>query len=240
MALIGTLTAIAISVFIYGPLPFSLPQKLPQWLYIWPQFSFVRATYLMNAACADEYRCLGSLPTFFKMENEIAGCLISLWVTGIGYFILFLYLDKVLPKDYGLPEDPLFCLRCNTTKSMEENPLMLIRDDNDTNRNGEDDRDVAEVTQIIQSRRWAEQPPLVIEGLRKVYDTGKVAVQNLYVVVGKNTCYGLLGENGAGKTTTISILTGLFPPTSGTAYVGGYDITTDIDKVHLVMGMSPS
>ena len=34
----------------------------------------------------------------------------------------------------------------------------------------------------------------------------------------------LLGHNGAGKTTTISMLTGLFPPTSGNAIINGYDI----------------
>jgi ABC-type multidrug transport system ATPase subunit len=38
-------------------------------------------------------------------------------------------------------------------------------------------------------------------------------------------------ENGAGKTTTLSILTGLFPATSGHALVGGYDIRTEIDSV---------
>lgn len=33
----------------------------------------------------------------------------------------------------------------------------------------------------------------------------------------------LLGHNGAGKTTTMSILTGLFPPSEGTAIVGGME-----------------
>jgi ABC-type uncharacterized transport system ATPase subunit len=32
------------------------------------------------------------------------------------------------------------------------------------------------------------------------------------------------GTRLAGKTTTLSILTGLFPPSSGTAHVGGFDI----------------
>eukprot|EP01125_Pyxidicula_operculata_P020313 TRINITY_DN749_c0_g1_i2.p1 TRINITY_DN749_c0_g1~~TRINITY_DN749_c0_g1_i2.p1 ORF type:complete len:298 (+),score=73.48 TRINITY_DN749_c0_g1_i2:657-1550(+) len=58
-------------------------------------------------------------------------------------------------------------------------------------------------------------------------------------MVRKNTCFGLLGENGAGKTTTISMLTGLFPPTSGFGLVGGYDIRNQIDEVHLVMGLCP-
>ncbi|KAF1547254.1 ATP-binding cassette sub-family A member 1, partial [Eudyptula albosignata] len=48
-----------------------------------------------------------------------------------------------------------------------------------------------------------------------------------------------LGHNGAGKTTTMSILTGLLPPTSGTAYILGWDIRSDIDSIRKTMGMCP-
>lgn len=36
-----------------------------------------------------------------------------------------------------------------------------------------------------------------------------------------------------------SILTGLFPPTSGTALINGYDIHTDIDSIRKYLGMCP-
>lgn len=49
----------------------------------------------------------------------------------------------------------------------------------------------------------------------------------------------LLGHNGAGKSTTMSILTGLFPPTSGTAVVYGHDIKTDIEGVRKSLGLCP-
>ena len=38
---------------------------------------------------------------------------------------------------------------------------------------------------------------------------------------------------GAGKTTTFSMLTGDTSPTSGTAIISGYDIRTDLRKVHV-------
>jgi ABC-type multidrug transport system ATPase subunit len=64
-------------------------------------------------------------------------------------------------------------------------------------------------------------------------------VKGLYLAVDRNECFGLLGENGAGKSTTLSMLTGMFKPSDGTALVGGFDIRTEIDQVHLSMGLCP-
>ena len=49
----------------------------------------------------------------------------------------------------------------------------------------------------------------------------------------------LLGHNGAGKSTTMSILTGLFPPTSGTAVIYGNDIITNIVGARKSLGFCP-
>ncbi|KAJ8254174.1 hypothetical protein COCON_G00207860 [Conger conger] len=49
----------------------------------------------------------------------------------------------------------------------------------------------------------------------------------------------LLGHNGAGKTTTLSMLTGLFPPSSGRAYINGYDISQDMAHVRRSLGLCP-
>ncbi|CAG0902291.1 unnamed protein product [Cyprideis torosa] len=49
----------------------------------------------------------------------------------------------------------------------------------------------------------------------------------------------LLGHNGSGKTVTINMLTGFLPPTSGTAYINGYDILSDIAAVRSSLGLCP-
>lgn len=47
------------------------------------------------------------------------------------------------------------------------------------------------------------------------------AVNDISFKVAKGEVVGFLGPNGAGKTTTMRILAGFYPPTSGSAQVGG-------------------
>ncbi|MFO1378856.1 MAG: ribosome-associated ATPase/putative transporter RbbA [Chitinivorax sp.] len=47
------------------------------------------------------------------------------------------------------------------------------------------------------------------------------AVDNVSFTIGRGEIFGFLGSNGCGKTTTMKMLTGLLPPTSGTARLFG-------------------
>ena len=65
------------------------------------------------------------------------------------------------------------------------------------------------------------------------------AVDNLNLEIRQGELFSLLGVNGAGKTTTIKMLTCLTKPTSGDAYVGGYGITGESERVKRLIGVSP-
>ena len=65
------------------------------------------------------------------------------------------------------------------------------------------------------------------------------AVDNLSFDAYQGQITGLLGHNGAGKTTTMSVLAGLFPPTSGTALINGLDINTNMDDIRKHLGICP-
>lgn len=66
-----------------------------------------------------------------------------------------------------------------------------------------------------------------------------LAVQNISFQVGKGEIVGFLGPNGAGKTTTMRMLTGFFPPTSGSARIGGLDVFEDSLAIRRKIGYLP-
>ncbi|HIV57016.1 MAG TPA: alpha/beta fold hydrolase [Candidatus Stackebrandtia faecavium] len=67
--------------------------------------------------------------------------------------------------------------------------------------------------------------PLVVDNLRKVYQDGYVAVDDVSFRVEQGQVVGLLGPNGAGKTTSLRVLMGLLQPTDGQMRVFGHRVT---------------
>ncbi len=65
---------------------------------------------------------------------------------------------------------------------------------------------------------------------------GFVAVDRVSFSVRAGEIFGFLGSNGAGKSTTIRMLCGLLEPTSGTAVVGGVDVSRDPEGVKARIG----
>jgi len=63
-----------------------------------------------------------------------------------------------------------------------------------------------------------------------------VAVNDVSFDVRAGEIFGFLGSNGAGKSTTIRMLCGLLRPSSGTAIVGGIDVTKDPEGVKRRIG----
>ncbi len=68
---------------------------------------------------------------------------------------------------------------------------------------------------------------LKAEDLSKRYEDGVLALDLLNLEVKAGEVYCLLGANGAGKTTTINLFLNFIPPSTGTCYINGIDVTRD-------------
>ncbi|KAL7098748.1 hypothetical protein ACP275_09G037200 [Erythranthe tilingii] len=85
---------------------------------------------------------------------------------------------------------------------------------------------------------------IICNNLKKIYpgtdgNPEKFAVRELSLALPEGECFGMLGPNGAGKTSFINMMIGLIKPSSGTAYVQGLDIRTDMDRIYTSMGVCP-
>ncbi len=79
-----------------------------------------------------------------------------------------------------------------------------------------------------------------IHNLAKTFkNASEPAVNNISLSINRNEIFGLLGPNGAGKTTTISILCGLFPPTSGTIIIDGKSLQHNLSGIKPIVGIVP-
>lgn len=79
-----------------------------------------------------------------------------------------------------------------------------------------------------------------IQNLTKTFKNAtEPAVNGISFSINRNEIFGLLGPNGAGKTTTISILCGLFPPSSGKVMIDGKDLHADSAYIRQIIGIVP-
>ena len=63
--------------------------------------------------------------------------------------------------------------------------------------------------------------------LTKTYEDGVTALDHLNLKVESNEIFCMFGANGAGKTTAINLFLNFIPPTEGTVFIEGIDMTQE-------------
>lgn len=141
------------------------------------------------------------------------------------------YIERVFPGEYGISEPfyyPLMPMLNYLKKRMGYRTLeneAILQERKVSNPDIEDEPENGKIG-------------IKIQNLSKKYGH-KYAVNKLSLNMYEDQITVLLGHNGAGKTTTMSMIVGLFSPTSGTAYLNGKDIRTEKDEARVSLGICP-
>ncbi|NXW61981.1 ABCA1 protein, partial [Eurystomus gularis] len=176
-----------------------------------------------------QWHNLGSSPVPGDPYNFATAMGLLLLDAGL-YGLATWYLEAVFPGQYGIPKPWNF-------------PILKSYWLGEPSSDGHPPYPTNPLTvpQVLVEEPPARlQPGVSIRNLVKIYhNCSRAAVNGLSLDFYEGQITSFLGHNGAGKTTTMSILTGLLPPTSGTAYILGWDIRSDIDSIRKTMGMCP-
>jgi branched-chain amino acid transport system ATP-binding protein len=78
---------------------------------------------------------------------------------------------------------------------------------------------------------------LIAEGASKFFG-GLAAVSDVTLEVDKGDIHCLIGPNGAGKSTLFRLIVGMYPPSSGSIYFDGFDVTRELPYERVKRGMS--
>jgi ATP-binding cassette subfamily A (ABC1) protein 3 len=144
------------------------------------------------------------------------------------YLLLTLYLDAVLPSEWGTRSSPCFC--CTVCCKKDSAAEGVNNDGRDPNGVYEDEpRDVT--------------PSVQLRGVRKMFTlpSGEkmTAVNDLTFNMYENQVFALLGHNGAGKTTAMNLMTGMLEMDGGDCRFHGHSVRHDLNRVRQEIGYCP-
>ena len=84
----------------------------------------------------------------------------------------------------------------------------------------------------------ARRPLIELRNLHRYFGETR-AVEDMSFEVYAGEVFGYIGPNGAGKTTSMRILATLDEPTAGDAFVDGFSVVDDPDRVRRRLGFMP-
>ena len=190
---------------------------------------------------------------FFEIYTTFSVGLMYIMFVVDFFLFLFLgfYLNNVLPHDFGIRKPLYFIFTsdfwCSNKKRNNDEKKLIDKkleenaeEDNKENKHvvygSKDDIIKDELdeklygdspnfeSEEIYKNRNKNDDKLKIRNIVKMFGDGKIAVNGVNLNFYKDEIFALLGHNGAGKTTLISMLTGMYEATQGTAIYEGVNI----------------
>ena len=164
------------------------------------------------------------------LMNNVGGDLASLLIGALGWWGLFVMLDRV----------PWSRIEAELEGTWLEQWLVRRYPQPRTDAELQLDEDVIAEERRVQE---CEDHSVCVNKFRKVYAVPMsapiLAVERASFAVNDGECFALLGVNGAGKSTTFKSLTNVVEPTSGEIGILGRNITRDFNLVRHRIGYCP-
>lgn len=225
------------------------------YVFLWPRYDLlshaqkVSACLISNVAMAMGAQLIGMFEgkgTGIQWHNlfeavtvdddfSLAQVMGLLLLDALLYGLVAWYVEAVFPGEYGVPRPWYFFILSSYWCSSPRVAFLKEKED-------EEDAEKASKGEYMEEEPAGLVAGVKIKRLAKVFKVGnksKEAVRDLTLNMFEGQITVLLGHNGAGKTTTLSMLTGLFPPSSGRAYINGYDICQDMALIRRSLGLCP-
>ncbi|KAL4835198.1 hypothetical protein H8958_017184 [Nasalis larvatus] len=152
--------------------------------------------------------------------------IIMLTLNSIFYVLLAVYLDQVIPGEFGLRRSSLYFLKPSYWSKSKRNYEEL----SEGNVNG--NISFSEIIEPVSSE-FVGKEAIRISGIQKTYrkkGENVEALRNLSFDIYEGQITALLGHSGTGKSTLMNILCGLCPPSDGFASIYGHRVS-EIDEM---------
>ncbi|KAG7491241.1 hypothetical protein MATL_G00000950 [Megalops atlanticus] len=156
------------------------------------------------------------------------------------YLLLALYLDQVLPGEFGMRRSLLYFLKPSYWSKRRKRYVEVSSVcESEVNGGPVSDECVEPVSPEFRGKE-----AIRISSIRKVYkekDGTVEALRGLTFDIYEGQITALLGHSGAGKSTLMNILCGICPPTEGTATIYGSPVCEMAEGAELrrLVGICP-
>ncbi|ELW67446.1 ATP-binding cassette sub-family A member 5 [Tupaia chinensis] len=152
--------------------------------------------------------------------------IILLALNSVFYVLVAIYLDQVIPGEFGLRRSSFYFLKLSYWSKSKRNYKEL----SEGNVNGS--ISFSEIIEPVSSEFIGKEAIRII-GIQKTHrkkGENVEALRNLSFDIYEGQITALLGHSGTGKSTLMNILCGLCPPSDGFASIYGYRVS-EIDEM---------
>lgn len=220
-------------------LVFVLVENFPKHL-VWILSPFFPCTFSVGIAqvIVLEYEQTGAqISNLHKGPYPLFITLLILLVDSVMYILVAVYLEEVVPVEYGVRRSPFFFLQKSYWSKQRKNYSVMNDHAQLSNDNG------TEAVEPVPAEFQGKEA-IRINNIHKTFkekDRTVDALNGLSFDIYEGQITALLGHSGSGKSTLMNILCGICPPSDGFAVIYNYRISEIDEMIELrkMVGICP-